>query len=620
MKATITSLALCATLAAQAAITPHPVQWNILETPLTLGDLPMTASGQQIWGDFNNDGNLDMFIISGQGASPISGLYKNNGNETFTEILTDITMLSMSTATFIDYDNDGNLDLVIGGSLDGTPETAITELYRNSGAPGYEFVLVDEAEFPGISAESNDNGTHLLVAFDYDNDGWTDLLINGNAGGNWEVSGNSRVVALYKNNHGTFELQTAPVGGMENFRPVSGGSAYCGDIDNDGFADIIISGYSDEEGVKSVTDLYINNGTGTFTKWSDSQATFLGHNQGQTFFADINNDGWLDILEIGRDINNNWNSFARLYLNNKDNTFTTLDESATNLLGGGATVSAGDVNNDGWTDLIVSGWGPNATIFYNNGDNSFTQVAVPDRVRARAGGVNFVDFNNDRNLDMSIFGYRDGGENTPDNPTWPDAILKNVLGENIPSNRAPSAPANFTVTRQSDHYLLSWDKATDDTTPQDAICYNVTVKYPDGKVYAYAPADPANGFLKTASIRPFIMGTSVKLYLPEDNYTFGLQAVDNACVGSAFTAPGGSGLNELRNSDITVSTIRNTLQIRNNGSENISFSVISANGQILHTGTCNAGENRNVQTAQPGFYLIRIDSPEGAAVHKITVS
>lgn len=621
MKTIITSLALCATIAAQGAVTPKPVEWQILDRPLTLGDLPMTASGQQIWGDFNNDGHLDLFLIAGQGASPISGLYKNNGNETFTEILTDVTMLAMSSAVFIDYDNDGNLDLVVAGSLDGTPQTAITELYRNTGAPDYQFVLDDETELPGISAESNDNGTHMLVAFDYDNDGWTDLLINGNAGGNWEISGNSRVVALYKNNRGTLELQTAPVGGQANFRAVSGGSVHCADINNDGFADIVISGYSDEEGVKSVTDLYINNGAGNFTKWEDSQTTFIGHNQGETCCIDINNDGWPDIIEIGRDINDNWSNFARLYLNNRDNTFTVLTESQTGLVGGSASITAGDINNDGWTDLLVSGWGPNATIFYNNGDNSFTLVPVPDLVRARAGCVNFVDFNNDNNLDMSIFGYRDGGENTPENPSWPDAILKNTLGDGIPANQRPSAPTHFTVIRQGDHYLLNWEKASDDTTPQEAIRYNITVKYPDGKIYAYTPADPATGFLKTAGIRPLITGTSVKLFLPEDQYTFGLQAVDNANVGSPFVTPDESAIQTRKKDEISVSACCGVVKIDNRENAPALIDIFPANGCHTIAGvTCAAGENKSLPVAEPGVYLVRITAASGVSVQKVVIN
>lgn len=619
MKTFITSLALCAAVTSYAAITPKQVEWSILQSPLTLGDLPMTASGQMIWGDYNNDGLIDAFIISGQGATPVSGLYKNLGNEKFTEELTDISMLSLSSAVFVDYDNDGNLDLLVAGSLDGTPQSAITELYHNSGAPNYEFILVEDVEFPGVSAESGDNGTRILEAVDYNNDGWMDLFVNGNAGGVWDVSGDNRVVALYKNNKGVFELQTTPVDGRENFRSVSGGSLHCGDVNNDGFMDLIVTGYNDEEGVKSVTDLYLNNGAGGFSKWAASQPTFTGHNQGETFFVDVNNDGWLDIIEIGRDINNGWANFAKLYINNKDNTFTTINDDVTNLLGGSASVAAGDINNDGWNDLLVCGWGPNSTLFYNNGDNSFTQVAVPDVARARAGCANFVDFNKDNNLDMTIFGYRDGGDDTPENPTWPDHFLKNMLGNGITANQAPAAPANFSATRSGEYYLLTWDKATDDTTPQDAIRYNVSVKFPDGKVYSYVPADATTGMLKVAGMRSFIMGNSIKLYLPAGDYTFGVQAVDNSNATSLFVAPGGSSLDNVSTGDVKVFANGKNIEIRNAGITAITYQVISAKGQLMANGSCAANQNLPVEMAQQGVYFVQVSTEAGVSVQKVMI-
>jgi hypothetical protein len=258
------------------AITPKQVEWSIIENPLTEGKLPMTASGRLIWGDYNNDGHLDAFIVAGQSADAlVAELYKNNGDGTFTLVNTpDIYGVAWGSAAFIDYDNDGNLDLIVCGSLDATASGALTFVYKNSGAPNYEFTEDESFTLAGVSPEGADNGTHILEAFDYNNDGWMDLLVNGNAGGTWEVeaggNGSSRIVALLKNNQGVLEVQTSPVTGIGHFRPVNGGSIHTGDVNNDGYADIIVTGYHNEDD-NTVTDLYINNKNGTFTHWEHNQ-------------------------------------------------------------------------------------------------------------------------------------------------------------------------------------------------------------------------------------------------------------------------------------------------------------------------------------------------------------
>ena len=132
----------------------------------------------------------------------------------------------------------------------------------------------------------------------------------------------------------------------------------------------------------------------------------MGHQQGETAFIDVNNDGYADIIEIGRDVNNGWAAFGKLYINNQDGTFTRHEEAETNFFGGGCALAIGDVNNDGLNDYFMTGWNTNATFMYNNGDNSFTkQELIPDDARCRGGSATFVNIDNDGFLDMGIFGY-----------------------------------------------------------------------------------------------------------------------------------------------------------------------------------------------------------------------
>ena len=242
MKKLLFSLALVGAVIPSFAV--NSVNWEILRNPVDgESGFPMTASGRQLFVDFNNDGIMDYFIIAGQ-AAPSMGLFKGNANGTYTDVTAeseDLYAKSQASAVFIDIDNDGNLDLITVGK---SGSDAFTDIFMNSGAPDYKFVAdwdMIEA-FPGLSSESNDNGSKLLVAFDYNNDGWTDLLINGSAGGVWEEitggTGQGRVCAIMKNNHGTFELLKNPVDGTENFIGVNGGSIDVADFNNDGWMDI----------------------------------------------------------------------------------------------------------------------------------------------------------------------------------------------------------------------------------------------------------------------------------------------------------------------------------------------------------------------------------------------
>ena len=387
MKKLLFSLALVGAVIPSFAV--NSVNWEILRNPVDgESGFPQTASGRQLFVDFNNDGIMDYFIIAGQ-ANPSMGLFKGNADGTYTDVTAeseDLYAKSQASAVFIDIDNDGNLDLITVGK---SGSDAFTDIFMNSGAPDYKFVAdwdMIEA-FPGLSSESNDNGSKLLVAFDYNNDGWTDLLINGSAGGVWEEitggTGQGRVCAIMKNNHGTFELLKNPVDGTENFIGVNGGSIDVADFNNDGWMDILVTGYHDE--YKSITKLYKNNGNDTFTEVTGID--FVGHQQGETAFIDVNNDGYADIIEIGRDVNNGWAAFGKLYINNQDGTFTRHEEAETNFFGGGCALAIGDVNNDGLNDYFMTGWNTNATFMYNNGDNSFTkQELIPDDARCRGAG------------------------------------------------------------------------------------------------------------------------------------------------------------------------------------------------------------------------------------------
>ena len=231
------------------------------------------------WGDYNGDSWLDIFVSNGYSNPIASSLYSNDGDKTFTSI-TGIDLVHNDYATALvgfawaDYDNDLDLDLYTASG-----NTNNNILWRNDGGNTFTNVVT----FQVARSQAGSWG-------DYDNDGDLDLYIANYGPSETEQEANF----LYRNDGGdTFTKMTpAQVGDIVNDELISKGSAW-GDIDNDGDLDMFVAtpGAPDEV-YKNC--LYINDGSGYFTKaTSVVQDAAWGFG---TAMADFNNDGFLDIF------------------------------------------------------------------------------------------------------------------------------------------------------------------------------------------------------------------------------------------------------------------------------------------------------------------------------------
>ncbi len=193
----------------------------------------VTPSISAVWGDYDNDGDLDLFVANGGNQNNI--LYINQGNVTFTKTVFSDGLSSLG-ASWGDFDNDGDLDLFVANILG-----ANNRLYRNSGAPDYMLTPMDAGSL------SSDGGFTVGSGWgDFDNDGDLDLIA-GNA--------NGENAFLYTNNDDTTFTKISSGDIVEN-----GGSTFSvsmGDIDRDGDLDIYMSNINNENNF-----LYRNEQTG----------------------------------------------------------------------------------------------------------------------------------------------------------------------------------------------------------------------------------------------------------------------------------------------------------------------------------------------------------------------
>lgn len=251
-----------------------------------------TANGQSAsWGDFDQDGYLDLYVANWscypRCGRPSTGdsdrLYRNNGDGTFSDVthwLNSKVLGSGFIASFVDYDNDGDLDIYLIN--DEFIHPIGNALWRNDG-PGCKGWCFTEVSAQ-LNADTRVMGMGLAV-LDYDNDGRFDFYFS-NAG---------PMTLLRNQEDGTF-ANVAPQAGVDLPTGIGWGTVAF-DYDNDGWQDLYLAVMTtvDGKGIPA-NPLWRNNGDGTFTLVdSHSGAGAVGPSMGVAT-ADYDQDGWVDLL------------------------------------------------------------------------------------------------------------------------------------------------------------------------------------------------------------------------------------------------------------------------------------------------------------------------------------
>jgi hypothetical protein len=245
-------------------------------TSLALTGMPQVVYGAAAWGDFDNDGDPDL-LVSGQinlNVTPAAGyvtrLYRNDQDRGFTTVPTVFPALGSSAVAWGDYDNDGDLDVVLSGFMTNGPP--VTKLFRNDGPFG--FVEVPTG-FVGMSDGALQWG-------DLDNDGDLDLAMTGSRP--WIEP--QPVTRVYRNEgNGAFTEMSWGLGGA-----LFGALAW-GDVDGDGYLDLAVNGLASPFSAFTAGAVYLS---ASGTNLVLSEQTLNG--KYSLDWADFDNDGDLDLL------------------------------------------------------------------------------------------------------------------------------------------------------------------------------------------------------------------------------------------------------------------------------------------------------------------------------------
>lgn len=308
--------------------------------------------------DYDNDGDLDLFIADTQGSSVI--FFKNNGNGTFSDATSGSGFTGESGGTDVasgDYDNDGDLDIYMIRW-----DSVGNVLYQNNG----DGTFSDVTATAGVGDTGSASG---VASADYDNDGDLDILIN---------KSNREADVLYRNNgDGTF-INVADIAGINS--PGYGEAVVFGDYDNDGDIDVYLGEGGASPGVYS--HLFCNNGDGTFTDVTDISG-MGGYRSTDAVFFDYDNDGDLDIMA------SQWNIGNYLWRNNGDGTFTdvaVLVGVRWHSRGDNAKLAIGDYDNDGDLDIFGAAWNEANFLYQNNGStNNWLKIELEGIISNKNG-------------------------------------------------------------------------------------------------------------------------------------------------------------------------------------------------------------------------------------------
>jgi Ca2+-binding RTX toxin-like protein len=627
-------------------------------TSAVQNDLKTFIPRDVAWGDYNNDGYIDVLFTRTRKGQPVTDIYKGNPGGSFTRLEDDeflMTSVQRAEATWGDYDSDGDLDIILSGGAgrDGIP---FAQVYRNNlvetgGIPN-QGPNVPEKRKPRYSDYNPNNNSVILqwnpatiidtksssVTYNLKvgtTPGAGDILSPmssglgerqvaqiGNIGYNtswtiqhlkrgetyyWNVQAidqgwkgsnfNSDVGQYFTVNFINWtKPQTPPTQtnpgtlATPNLNDVTVTASDWGDYNDDGKLDLILVGQQKSNSQK-VLRIYQKNADNSFTLVQNVMTTA---SFSDVDWGDYNQDGYLDVLVVGRRGSTNPTNYSGIYISNRGNfNFTqnltvTIGNRNNNSKTLYSQANFGDYDNDGDQDVLLAG--QSVSLVVENQGYSAGQYIVDNQgfdqinkhTSARIRQATWIDYDSDGDLDISLsldYGNNQTGtafysnesfiNETPQSretttqfspviiplekglvttPRGKGAVISwddfnndkklDVLLDdgkvyyNIieKANTAPQAPIDLFSGIYGTNVTLDWTSGSDTETPQDGLSYNLRVGRTPGGSEILAPT-PLTTIDQGSLIH---CKTSVLHNLPDGVYYWSVQTIDTAFAGSSF--------------------------------------------------------------------------------------
>jgi len=514
--------------------------------------------------DSDGDGNVD---------STYNEVYQNSGTTLlpYAGLGADVTHLG--DIRFIDYNNDGLMDIVSTGLSYLDVVNYKQYRFRNTGAG-----FVKEADLPGKIYGS-------IEVFDFNHDGKSDYAINGTQ---YAHGGGFRnTLDYYKNTGAGFDMTENWVDGTQS------GSFKVVDLNNDNLLDLIIIG-SDINGTP-VSKVYMNQ-AGVLTPTQDLFSVAVG----KIDFADFNADGFQDVVIIGRDGNDD--GYFAVLMNDGTGNLTPQMITGTDV--SDVSLSVGDLNNDGYYDFIISGnENYNAvvkTYLYDVVNHKFNEGTISGITDLGGPGiVHLFDFNNDNHLDVLLGGFDWAASDLP-------SLTKVFKNNSTATNAKPVAPTQLNMTKNGNRFNFTWSGASDDKTPVNALRYEITVGSTQG----------ANDIAKYVVTTP---SWFLELDPAIQNVYWSVKSIDASKVYSDASTQGTLGTAEIK-SDKQLVIYPNPAsdKVYIKGEKVSEAEMYSMDGRKLNV-SVNGDQSIDVSHLPKGVYILKLKIKNEITTRKLTI-